>query len=282
MDTIERIHGSVIQHGPHNNRIYLMQLDMEKSHLLLPFLERLAGEKGYTKIFARIPAFSWSVFAEAGYIKEGVVPGFFQGNVDGIFSARYLSERRRKDQMDPELLGLIRGSKRPLASAGKKDISLPPNVEVVQCAPADTSTMSSIYRNIFATYPFPVDQPQYLEKNMGANVLYFSIRVNGEIAALASAELDPDNSNAEMTDFATRKQWRGRGFARELLRHMHEQARQRGVKTAYTIARARSYGMNRVFQREGYTYGGFFPNNTQIAGSIESMTLWYKHLGNDS
>ncbi len=52
----------------------------------------------------------------------------------------------------------------------------------------------------------------------------------------------------------------------------------RGIRTAYTIARAVSYGMNITFARCGYQYGGRLVNNTDIAGSLESMNVWYKTL----
>ena len=81
-----------------------------------------------------------------------------------------------------------------------------------------------------------------------------------------------------MTDFATNPQSRGMGLAGILLRHMGDKTRKLGIKTAYTIARAESHGMNSVFKNSGYNYAGLLKNNTQICGSIQSMTVWYKHL----
>jgi hypothetical protein len=48
--------------------------------------------------------------------------------------------------------------------------------------------------------------------------------------------------------------------------------------TAYSISRATSYGMNIALGKLGYTYGGLLTNNTNIAGRIESMTVWHKQL----
>ena len=53
---------------------------------------------------------------------------------------------------------------------------------------------------------------------------------------------------------------------------------QEGMKLSYTIARATSYPINRVFSGAGYKYGGRLTNNTNICGSIESMNVWYKYL----
>jgi hypothetical protein len=36
--------------------------------------------------------------------------------------------------------------------------------------------------------------------------------------------------------------------------------------------------MNITFAKAGYAYGGRLHNNTNIAGNIESMNVWYKSL----
>jgi hypothetical protein len=69
LDIIETIKGSVIQHGPHNNRIYLMRLNTDKPHSLIAALDEMALKNGYGKIFAKIPAPSWNAFKSADYIK---------------------------------------------------------------------------------------------------------------------------------------------------------------------------------------------------------------------
>jgi hypothetical protein len=50
------------------------------------------------------------------------------------------------------------------------------------------------------------------------------------------------------------------------------------IITSYTIARAKSPGMNITFARNGYEYSGTLINNTQISGKIESMNVWLKTL----
>ena len=51
------------------------------------------------------------------------------------------------------------------------------------------------------------------------------------------------------------------------------------IITAYTIARAISFGMNITFAKNGYKYSGTLKNNTNISGKLESMNVWYKYLG---
>jgi putative beta-lysine N-acetyltransferase len=138
--------------------------------------------------------------------------------------------------------------------------------------------MGAVYDQVFESYPFPIQKPVYLKRMMQEGVLYFNIRVNGQIAAIAAAEIDLAGNNTEMTDFATLPQWRGKGFAGALLNHMNQKTHEMGIKTAYTIARAASNKMKAVFKNSGYNYAGRLINNSQICGGIENMTVWYRHL----
>jgi GNAT superfamily N-acetyltransferase len=81
-----------------------------------------------------------------------------------------------------------------------------------------------------------------------------------------------------MTDFATDPEHRRASLAAHLLAAMEADARQDGVKTAFTIARAVSYGINIMFARAGYAFGGTLVNNTNISGRVQSMNIWYKPL----
>jgi beta-lysine N6-acetyltransferase len=276
VDIIENINGSVIQHGPHNNRIYLMRLKTDNAHSLIVTLDDMASKNGYGKIFAKIPTPAWNAFKSADYIKEAVVPGFFKGKTDGFFIAKYFSEKRQKAQNVEKLLGLVKQTGK--RSAKNNHRTGKATREVVSCKPSDAEEMSVIYQQVFKSYPFPIQKPIYLKRMMKEGVLYFRIRIEGRIAAIAAAEIDLVNQNAEMTDFATLPKWRGKGLAGMLLSHMDKKTRKLGIKTAYTIARAASHGMNSVFKNSGYNYSGLLKNNSQICGSIQSMTVWYKHF----
>ena len=87
-----------------------------------------------------------------------------------------------------------------------------------------------------------------------------------------------EDKNAEMTDFATLPDYRGNNLSLNLLREMEAEMRLRKMKTLYTIARSHSAGMNITFSKLDYSYSGTLINNTDIAGKIESMNIWYKNL----
>jgi putative beta-lysine N-acetyltransferase len=275
-DTIEIIHGSKVQHGPHNNRIYLMELNRNRVQHIIESLDAMAQNCGYSKIFAKIPEPDWQNFKMAGYLKEATVPGFFNGKIDGFFLGKYFFQKRQQIKDHNYSLG-EKGHHRKEPARKRSSNSLSFS-QIDRCKPTDAQEMCYIYGQVFQSYPFPITKPEYLQSMMNENVIYFCIRKEGKIMALASMEIDRDHENVEMTDFATLSQWRGYGLAARLLDHMDQEAHDMGIRTAYTIARAQSHGINSIFQQNGYSYGGLLKNNTHISGSIQSMTVWYKNL----
>ena len=275
-DIVEHIQGSLVQHGHHNDRIYLMQLNTDHPKTLIAVLDDMAQQNAYGKIFAKIPAPFWRAFKTAGYEKEAVIPRFFRGKVDAFFIAKYFSSERQSSRDDENVFKLVRRIKQKAEKPSFQASVTFRNID--SCKPSDAAEMSSIYQQVFVSYPFPIHKPAFIERMINAGNLYFCIRVDGRIAALAAAEIDLPHRAAEMTDFATLPEWSGRGFASRLLVHMHSQVRDIGIQTAFTIARALSGGMNSVFKNRGYHYAGLLKNNSQICGSIQSMTVWYKHL----
>ena len=253
-----------------------MRLNPEKTNDLIPALEKLALDKGYEKIFAKIPAPAFPVFKSAGYHKEAVIPGLYSGTTDGCLAAKYFSAKRKKAPTEEILLPLDRP---PGENGAGQSQSAPKNAHrIFVCRRSDVKEMSALFKQVFKTYPFPIHRPEFLIRMMEDNAIYFCIRIEGAIAAIAAAEMDAEHQNAEMTDFATHPKWRRMGFAGLLLHHMETTVAGLGIKTVYSITRAASAGMNKVFFNMGYQHGGVLKNNSQICGSIESMAVWYKQL----
>ncbi len=276
METTAYIKGSLIQHGHNNDRIYLMQLNTQETHGLIEILDDMALEKGYGKIFGKIPAPEWDAFESAKYTKEAVVPGFFNGKADCYFIAKYFSTKRKSVPNGKKQLNLIRQYRKKASPNTNHNIKSKRNLFL--CTPTDAVEMSGIYQKVFKTYPFPIERPSYLKRLMKEGVCYYGIRQDRRIAALAATEIDFKYENVEMTDFATLPKWRSVGLASILLSHMERKTKELGIKTAYAMARLASEGINLVFQKNGYTFAGILKNNTQISGNIQSMTVWYKHL----
>ena len=276
-DKTQLFDNALIQHGPLSNRIYLMKLNNACPKVLVKRLDTLAEDNNYTKIFAKVPISEAEVFLDSGYQKEAEVPGFYHGHEAALFLGRYLDPDRRKENslLDIENivnLTLKKDKKQPVAN------ELPAGTVLRRCIPSDAKQISDFYREIFASYPFPIDNPDYITETMLNHIVYFGIEMDKKFIALSSAEMDTVSKNVEMTDFATSPEFRGSNLSGLLLAAMEKEVKKRRIKTAYTIARAISPGMNITFAKADYTYGGRLINNTNISGQIESMNVWYKCL----
>jgi beta-lysine N6-acetyltransferase len=271
---------SQIQHGTASDRVYLMKLHREDFPQILGYIGGLALLHGYSKVFAKVPAFARERFAREGYRLEAAIPGLFNGCKDGLFMARYYHPDRLIDHSADrvrEVLEAARDKAAPVAEGESGE-----DLECRLATPADCAQMADLYRKVFASYPFPIHDPAYLSGTMAENVIYAGIWEQGRLLALASAEVDRDGANAEMTDFATHPDCRGRGLATRLLQDLENLMIESGIRTCYTIARATSFGMNITFAKNGYEYGGTLVKNTQISGGLESMNVWYKRLFADN
>lgn len=276
-DKIEHLDGALIQHGPMNDRVYLMKMGDSQPDALVDGLLRKAVDEGYSKVFAKIPESADEPFLEAGFQKEAEVPGFFDGKEPAAFMGYYLDAERRQEDNPEKLDDILALSRKQQQS----DICSPlagDGVSLVPCSADEADEMSKIYRRVFPTYPFPIHDPEYIRDTMAEHVMYFGVSDGERLVALSASEMDTGSKNVEMTDFATLPGWRGNGFAVHLLSVMEKAVAARRIKTAYTIARAASPGMNITFARLGYLYGGRLINNTNISGQIESMNIWYKAL----
>lgn len=274
-DVMEKVGGSLIQHGPDNDRVYLMKLDSAETERVLDRIERLVEAGGYSKVFAKVPASTAPCFLEKGYVEEARVPGLFKGNEDGVFMSCFRTPARA-ECTQPEVFPLLEKIRRKAPLAQLKP--LPDEVRLRAAAESDLPEMAEIYRQVFESYPFPIHDPDYLQETMESHVDYFVAESGGRLLGVSSAEKDVAQANVEMTDFAVLPAVRGTGMALHLLERMEQAMRGQGIQTAFTIARACSPGMNSTFVRLGYAYGGSLINNTQICGRLETMHVWHKPL----
>ena len=273
-DLIEKIGHSIIQHGHNNQRIYLMKSSREDLPHLLTELDELADKHEYSKIFAKVPSSQSEIFLLSGYQIEATVPGLFNGKEQGHFMGKYPVQQRALETQAVLVEDVLKKAK------DKQGLVSGVALTDFRCRPLfkeDMSEAASLYRQVFASYPFPIDDADYLVKTLD-HIAYYGAWSDSQLVALSSAEIDYNNANAEMTDFATHQDYEGKGLASQLLARMETDMKDRQIKALYTIARAYSYGMNITFSKNGYFYSGTLTNNTQISGKLESMNVWYKLL----
>jgi len=276
-DKLETIGHSLVQHGPENDRIYLMKASPRDGKALPSRLHTLASRKGYSKIFAKVPAPLAPPFLESGYREEAAIPNYYQGRMTCHLLAQYLDEARATPKRKETRQDVLHTALKTPVLKGAPD-PIPDGHIIREMKPEDARAMAAVYRQVFASYPFPIHDPSYLKETMDSHIRYFGVFMDDALIALSSCELDREANAVEMTDFATLPACRGKGLAVKLLYRMEDAMREDGLQTTYTIARAVSHGMNITFAKLGYTYAGTLINNTQISGRMESMNVWFKPI----
>ncbi|GMQ59385.1 putative beta-lysine N-acetyltransferase [Vallitalea sediminicola] len=268
---------SKIQHGSFNDRIYVMDYKHALDPYLISKLDVMVKNYSYGKIIAKVPKEARLNFLRNGFDEEAIIPEFYNGRKPCYFMARYHNKERKiivkKNSIDTIIHKAKNNKKSDLISMDDKYYLTLLNEE-------DSVRISNIYKQVFKTYPFPIHDEKYIKKTMDEDVLYFGAMDNEKLIGVSSCDMNVHEENVEMTDFAILPEYRGNKLARHLLKMMEDTMGKSGLKIAYTIARSASYPMNATFSAAGYKYGGTLWNNTQIAGSIESMNIWYKPLNN--
>lgn len=277
-DKITTYGNSSIQHGHHNERIYLMHLAQEDMPEILDNLDTLAKSHSYAKIFAKVPKKFQDLFASNHYISEGMIPKFFENETDCVFMAKFFNSIRSLPLNQDQNETIIKLALSKKTAALSQIPPLPNGYTLRVATPADCKNMSNLYATVFESYPVPVFDACYIKKTMEENMVYFGIWKEEELVALSSCEICVEDKNVEMTDFAILPNNRDLKLSHILLDYMEAEMIKRGIKTAYTIARAESTAMNCTFGKNNYTYAGTLVQNTQIAGKLEDMNLWFKSL----
>ncbi len=273
-DVVEIIgKGSIIQHGKHNDRIYLMKLDKQDVDIIIDEISKLADIHKYSKLFCKVPKNIAPLFFAEGFILEALIPKFYQDKDDVFFVSKFLNPDRllniEKDQLAKvaQLLSEEHSIKLKASAYSVRKLNK-----------SDIAQMTEIYIEVFESYPFPIHDPEYILETMDDNVQYFGVEKDGKLVAVSASEVDVIGKNAEMTDFATFINHGGNNLASMLLKTMEEEMKKQGIKTLHTIARVNSIPMNKTFLRFDYKFSGTLLKNTNISGQIESMNIYYKHI----
>ncbi|MBM9606716.1 putative beta-lysine N-acetyltransferase [Desulfopila inferna] len=278
-DIIEKLHNSTIHHGSFNNRIFVLKLSPDDCPGILSDLDTLARKRDYTKIIVKVPAKFAEIFFQHGYTAEAAIPGYFSADNKGSEVLLMVKYRDPDRAADSDLGRTTKVLDEAALKSGTGFPSPPPPSYSCRAAyKSDTTQMAELYKKVFPTYPFPIDNPAFLAETMDNHCRYMGVWKDNQLVGLASADMDVKEMNAEMTDFATHTEHRGLQLAGFMLQSLEKSIAAEGIKIAYTIARSRSFGMNITFSRAGYSFAGTLINNTNISGKIESMNVWYKPL----
>jgi len=263
--------------SPYNRRITICEFDLARDdgagEMVRTLAERAIAE-GLDKIWLKTGSKWRRALAGAGMRLEATIPGYYRGEEPALVYAMYLSARRQTPS-NPAGMDLVKKLvDAPGAGGGERD--LPAGITLQWGGAEHCLELAGLYGGVYATYPFPVFDPGYVRYTMEHDVCYLTAWHGGELVAAASAEINRREKNAEMTDFATLSEWRGRGLAGCLLARLESRLAGEGFRCLYTIARSGSVGMNKVFAGAGYAFHGVLVNNCNIGGGFEDMNVWVK------
>ncbi len=255
-----------------NERIQVLDYEARDPGAMVEELAAEARRRDHGKLFLKAPDFDREALEDAGMVQEATVNGYFCGQPAEVM-ALYLDEDRLERPHESEQQDILETitDRRPDPSIPE----LPLGYRMMVAKPEDADELAALYGTVFASYPFPITDPTYLISTMESHVVYRIVRdAEGALVAAASAETCRKYKNAEMTDFATLPSQRGLGLAQHLLAALEDDMVEAAIPNLYTIARARSAGMNRVFYNRGYEMTGTLVNNCHIAGQFEDMHVW--------
>ena len=232
----------------------------------------LAEKKKLEKIWLWALPADVPEFLRCGFCIEG---SLFRGNYEefAVSLAYYVSWARGQSnqlEFENDLIHSVRTE--PINSSRP----LPLGIEVKLLNELFTGQISQLLTEVFTSYPSPVENPQYICSLMQLGNIFAGAFSQEKLIGVAAAYPDPILNRCEMTDCATLADYRGHSLSESLLAILEYEVQKQGSFNLYTLARAQSYGMNRIFHKLGYGYQGRLINNCHIAGSFEDMNLWVR------
>ncbi len=255
-----------------NERIKIVD-SKEISTETLDKIKEYSIEKKVGKIISNCRSEDWEVFINNGFEIEGTIDGYFKGNSALCMSYFIDSERKVREEYEKKE-DIIRESK--LKKNSYKPLEELENYEIRSANEKDAKELSKLFEKIFSTYPTPVYDSDYIKETMKEKILYKVAVKDGEIVAVASADLDVKNLNAEITDCATNPDFESKGMVSNIIYQLEKELKKRGYKSLYSLARAINPGINAVFSKHNYIYNGRLVKNCNICGGFEDMNIWEK------
>ena len=257
-----------------NQRIKIVRLQGNLQELI----ERLVTYAHYHslgKIFYIAKSDEVDDMKKEGFIIEAKIDHYSNGQ-PGYFVSKFLKNERKMSLTLPEEEEVLIRSREYIDDSYKEETYK--NYFIRDASKEDSLQLAHLYDSVFETYPSPMNDPEFIQFAMDHHVFFKVAVFEGKIVSAASADMEPDDLNAEMTDCATYKSHRGKGLMGRLIYELEQELRNRNYQVLYSTARAISTGMNIVFAKHNYEYGGRLVNHCHICGQFENMNIWVKIL----
>ncbi|MBT3236896.1 MAG: putative beta-lysine N-acetyltransferase [Bdellovibrionales bacterium] len=259
----------------YNRRLKVIDYSCKHYSNMLRRLAWLAETNEFDKVFVKAKQEDFQKFLSRGYIMEGILRYYFNGE-DAYVLSRFSSATRAESPdlvAESQLIEKIIYESKP-----KIERKLPENIRLIKADKTHIAQLIYIYRQVFETYPSPLTNPDYIQSVMGRNVHFVLAMQGDEPVAAASAEINLKYSNAELTDCASIPSIQGKGIMQFIMKKLENILKEEKVLTSYSLARAKSIGMNKSFFRLDYEYSGRLIKNCDIFGEFEDLNIWVKRI----
>lgn len=231
---------------------------------------RLLNEHPFSKVIVKSRQEDWKQFLSLGYQFEALFTGFFNGN-DAYSMAMFTENTRRTSDYwiyEDETLQQVQEIPRSL------DVPVASQYKIRKAETSDAIALANLYSSVFEIYPTPMNDPDYIQKLIQHDSIFYVAEYEGKIVSAASADINMTYHNAELTDCATLPEHRKKGLMKILIAKLECALKEKQIYCAYSIARSLSFGMNAVFHQRLYEYKGRFTKNCNIYNKLEDMNLW--------
>jgi putative beta-lysine N-acetyltransferase len=267
--------GNTVRHGKLNNRIYVLDAQIDRPHALHKSLTELASAKGYTKIIAKVKDSQVLPFLRQGYQIEATVPGYF-GLEDAIFVSYFLEQQRASCNKHELHDDILEKASQTMPWRGEQLVE---ELTIRKATTDDARDISKVYNLAFSSYSSPVGDENFVKTSIANGVDYFCMVYMNAVIGCVRVEYEADAPNARLYDIVVAEQFRNQGVATALVKACCHVLENQGVSFVYSVCRAASFAINKVFARLGYEYGGRLLNNNLVNGELESMNVWSCKLG---
>jgi len=261
---------------PYSDRIRCDHPDVPDGEALARALHVEAQLRGRSRLVLLVPARLRAGCEAAGMRHEATMPGFYRGEEDCAVLGLALTAERATPA-DPDAArwvdDLVRAHERDHTP---RDRTPPPTDRATT---DDARAIAALINASFEYYPTPSGVPATIAESIEAGIPFRVARgPEGQVVACASADLVRGARTAELTDCATRPDFRGQGLMQGLLTGLLDDLRDLDYPTAFTLARARQPGVNLGFLRVGFAYRGRMLRSCRLGDGIEDINVWSRRL----
>lgn len=233
-----------------------------------------AAERGRGRVVVLAPESLGAGLAAAGFFREAIMPGFYEGRLDCHVMGAAPDARRRcpSNVIETRRVDALLRRRTPAKQVHE-------HVPTHRATAEDAPAVARLIADCFDYYPTPSGVPDFIATEIGGGTIFRIVRDGARVVACASANLVGSARTAELTDCATHPDQRGRGLMQSILADLQGDLRAMGYPTAFTLSRASVAGINLAFQRLGFAWHGRMIRSCRIGDGLEDMNVWSRRLG---